>query len=72
MNYCKLNLQMITSRISSQIENRSEKERLEQEELDIKCLQLLRGLVHNEIVKLNDDWENDIKSCQKLVKCVSV
>jgi hypothetical protein len=57
--------QQLLCRISSLLENRSEKERLEQEELDIKCLQLLRGLIHNEIVKLDDDWESDIKSCSK-------
>ena len=38
----------------------NEKERLQQERLDIKCLQLLRAMVHNEIVKLPDDWENNL------------
>uniref|UniRef100_A0A1I8FRN7 GRIP domain-containing protein n=1 Tax=Macrostomum lignano TaxID=282301 RepID=A0A1I8FRN7_9PLAT len=32
------------------LELRNEKERIEQEILDVKCLQLLRGAVHNEIV----------------------
>lgn len=33
------------------------KDSFNQDVLDMKCLQLLRGLVHNEIVKLHDDWE---------------
>jgi len=40
----------------------SEKDRLDQEILDIKCLQLLRGLIHNETVILPDDWELNIKT----------
>jgi inositol 1,4,5-triphosphate receptor type 1 len=32
--------------------------RLEQEELDVKCLQLLRATIHNEIVKLPVNWED--------------
>lgn len=66
------NVDGVVCRISSLIENRSEKERLEQEELDIKCLQLLRGLIHNEIVKLDDDWESNIKACSKYVSCYTV
>ena len=50
----------------------SEEEKIEQLELDIKCLQLLRGLIHNEIVKLPDDWELDPSSCRKLVICTAV
>ena len=33
--------------------------RMEQENLDIKCLQLLRAVIHNEIVKLPSDWEEN-------------
>ena len=32
---------------------------MEQENLDIKCLQLLRAIIHNEVVKLPDDWEEN-------------
>ena len=43
-----------------------------QEDLDIKCLQILRALVHNEERKLPDDWatqtaENNIK---RLAFCI--
>ncbi|PAA53236.1 hypothetical protein BOX15_Mlig001198g2 [Macrostomum lignano] len=44
--------------ISSQMELTNEKERIEQEILDVKCLKLLRAILHNEIVKLPDDFEN--------------
>ncbi|KAI0237949.1 hypothetical protein LSAT2_011439, partial [Lamellibrachia satsuma] len=43
----------------------SEKDRLDQEVLDIKCLQLLRGLIHNETVILPENWELDIKGNSK-------
>lgn len=43
----------------------NEKERVNQEVLDIKCLQLLRAIIHNEVVKLPDDWENDLKANRK-------
>lgn len=46
----------------------SEIERLEQENLDVKCLQLLRALIHNEIVKLPGDWLSDPKSFTKILK----
>ena len=45
----------------------NEKERLMQEQLDIKCLQLLRGILHNEIVKLPEDWESHPKEHLKWV-----
>ena len=45
----------------------SEEEKIEQLELDVKCLQLLRGLIHNEIVKLPDEWEVNPTACKKLV-----
>lgn len=53
--------------ISTKLTHLSEKERIEQLELDVKCLQLLRGLLHNEIVKLPEDFEGDVKSCKKYV-----
>ncbi|ESO83880.1 hypothetical protein LOTGIDRAFT_236387 [Lottia gigantea] len=56
--------------ISSNLTNLSEKERLDQTQLDIKCLKLLRGLIHNEIVKLPFDWEADIQSHKKLLKTI--
>jgi inositol 1,4,5-triphosphate receptor type 1 len=59
-----LNL-ILYDRISTTLTNLSEKERIEQLDLDIKCMQLLRGILHNEIVKLPEDFENDVKSCKK-------
>ncbi|XP_064638087.1 inositol 1,4,5-trisphosphate receptor type 2-like isoform X2 [Lineus longissimus] len=35
----------------------TDKKRLDQEELDIKCLQLLRGMIHNEERKLPENWD---------------
>ena len=52
-------------RISITLTNLNEKERIEQQELDIKCLQLLRAMLHNEIVKLPEDFESDVKACKK-------
>ena len=43
----------------------SEKDRVSQEQLDIKCLQLLRGMIHNEIIKLPDEWEANMKANKK-------
>ncbi|XP_064638655.1 inositol 1,4,5-trisphosphate receptor type 3-like isoform X2 [Lineus longissimus] len=37
----------------------NEKDRIEQATLDLKCLQLLRGIIHNEIIKLPEEWQND-------------
>lgn len=51
--------------ISTTLTNLNEKERIEQQELDIKCLQLLRAILHNEIVKLPEDFEGDVKACKK-------
>ncbi|XP_062567417.1 inositol 1,4,5-trisphosphate receptor type 3-like isoform X1 [Saccostrea cucullata] len=51
---------MISSHLSRSHLN--EKEKLEQVDLDVKCLQLLRGLIHNEIVKLPEDWESESSS----------
>ena len=35
-----------------------ESQKIEQEELDIRCLQLLRALIHNEERRLPEDWED--------------
>ena len=40
---------------------------MNQEELDIKCFQLLRAIIHNEIVKLPEEWESDMKANRKWV-----
>ena len=49
-------------RISTSMAGQVEKDRLDQETLDIKSLQLLRGLVHNEIVKLPDNWQPGVST----------
>jgi len=36
-----------------------EASRIEQEELDIRSLQLLRAVIHNEERKLPENWEED-------------
>ena len=59
---------MIGCRISTKLTDLSEKERMEQLDLDVKCLQLLRGMVHNEIVKLPVEFENDPKGSKKQLK----
>ncbi len=38
---------------------RTDRKRIDQEELDMKCLQLLRGLVHNAERQLPPIWTND-------------
>ena len=43
-------LEVSFSRVD-QVEN--EKERCQQDELDVKCLQLLRALIHNELMQIN-------------------
>jgi len=43
----------------------SEAARLEQEELDIRCLQLLRATIHNEERKLPEDWEENAADNKK-------
>ncbi|CAG2225795.1 unnamed protein product [Mytilus edulis] len=45
--------------ISAKRTHLNEKEKLDQIELDVKCLQLLRALIFNEIVKLPEDWESE-------------
>ena len=59
-------------RISAKAAQVNEKDRVNQEELDAKCLQLLRGVIHNEIVKLPEDWEIDTKGNRKYVTSVSL
>lgn len=53
------------NRISNQLTHLSEKEKLEQEKLDVKCLQLLRAMIYNEVVKLPDDWEAEVSVHRK-------
>jgi len=47
----------------------SESARLEQEELDIRCLQLLRATIHNEERKLPEDWEENAADNKKYTVC---
>ena len=42
---------------------------MEQEELDIRCLQLIRAALHNEERKLPEDWEEDPQEHRKYVTC---
>nr|KAG5691425.1 hypothetical protein BaRGS_016341 [Batillaria attramentaria] len=39
------------------LQDLSEEEKIEQLELDVRCLQLMRGLIHNEIIRLPDDQD---------------
>ena len=54
-----LSIKLLVPRISASQTKQDEAMRIEQEELDIKCLQLLRSTIHNEIVKLPEDWESN-------------
>ncbi|XP_061178320.1 inositol 1,4,5-trisphosphate receptor type 2-like [Saccostrea echinata] len=58
-------------KISNQLTHLSEKEKLEQEQLDVKCLQLLRAMIYNEVVKLPDDWEAEVSAHRKKLKAIS-
>ena len=51
----------IDFRISSSMHRKltTEAQRIEQEELDIRCLQLLRAVIHNEERRLPEDWEEN-------------
>ncbi|CAH1798283.1 unnamed protein product [Owenia fusiformis] len=51
--------------ISATQANLNEATRLEQEELDIKCLQLLRAIIHNEERKLPEDWDENPQKHKK-------
>lgn len=52
----------------------TEAARIEQEELDIRCLQLLRAIIHNEERKLPEDWEEHPTEHRKSVffSCVNI
>ena len=52
------------ARVSASQKISNERRRLEQVDLDRKCLQVLRGLVHNEVVKLPANWEAEPAKCQ--------
>ncbi|KAK7486477.1 hypothetical protein BaRGS_00022278, partial [Batillaria attramentaria] len=54
--------------ISQSLQGLSEEEKIEQLELDIKCLQLMRGLIHNEIVRLPEDWELNLNRSKRQLK----
>ncbi|XP_033730119.1 LOW QUALITY PROTEIN: inositol 1,4,5-trisphosphate receptor type 2-like [Pecten maximus] len=56
--------------ISSSLTNLSEKEKLDQVNLDIKTLQLLRGLIHNEICKLPEGWEQNSSDHRKQLRVI--
>ena len=48
----------------------NEKERRQQDELDVKCLQILRALIHNELVQIDPDLkENNASGYRK--RCIS-
>ncbi|XP_078311676.1 inositol 1,4,5-trisphosphate-gated calcium channel ITPR2-like [Crassostrea virginica] len=57
--------------ISHQLTHLSEKEKLEQDELDVKCLKLLRALIFNEAVKLPADWETETSVHRKKLQAIS-
>ena len=59
-------------RISASYKSISEKHRLSQELLDEKCLQLLRAMIHNEIVLLPKEWESNVRANKGWVKSVTV
>ena len=44
---------------SSQLSDLKDEDRCRQNELDIKCLQLLRAIIHNEIVKIHPDLKDE-------------
>ncbi|XP_023930445.1 inositol 1,4,5-trisphosphate receptor type 3 [Lingula anatina] len=46
-------------RISSKSTLSMESERMAQEVLDVKCLQIMRALIHNQVVKLPQDWQSN-------------
>ncbi|OWF37431.1 Inositol 1,4,5-trisphosphate receptor type 3 [Mizuhopecten yessoensis] len=56
--------------ISSSLTNLSEKEKLDQVNLDIKTLQLLRGLIFNEICKLPEGWEQNSSEHRKQLRVI--
>jgi len=61
-DYCNFSFLFVdVIRISSEIYRKltSDVMRIEQEDLDIRCLQLLRAVIHNEERKLPEDWEDN-------------
>ena len=52
-------------RVSASLRLTNERDRLAQNDLDIKCFQLLRGLIHNEIIKLPEDAEETSKKSKR-------
>ena len=54
-------------RVSALTSHSDEWVRLSQEVLDRKCLQTLRGMVHNEVVKLPHNWVDNLRACSKFV-----
>lgn len=52
---CDKNKTMFCS-ISSEVKRLTEHAQQEMDSLNIKCLQVLRGLVHNDERRLPDDW----------------
>ncbi|XP_033761182.1 inositol 1,4,5-trisphosphate receptor type 3-like isoform X6 [Pecten maximus] len=56
--------------ISSSLTHLNEKEKLEQVDLDVKCLQLLRGLIHNEMIRLPEDWEGQSQAHRRQLKVI--
>ncbi|KAI0220817.1 Inositol 1,4,5-trisphosphate receptor type 3 [Lamellibrachia satsuma] len=63
--FCQLG---ISARVS--VGSLGEIEKLHQEQMDIKCLQVLRGIVHNEIVKLPTNWTSNMKHNKRQLKAV--
>ncbi|XP_074650375.1 inositol 1,4,5-trisphosphate-gated calcium channel ITPR3-like [Tubulanus polymorphus] len=58
----KLLQQLVISFLNSRS---TEQKRLDQEELDLRCLQLLRAMIHNEERKLPDKWDENKKSTKE-------
>ncbi|XP_053404101.1 inositol 1,4,5-trisphosphate receptor type 3-like isoform X2 [Mercenaria mercenaria] len=56
--------------ISTKLMKLPEREMIEQLELDLKCMQLLRGMVHNELVKLPEHIEYNSSSWKKQLKVI--
>lgn len=57
-------------RISSTIRHINEREIVSQEKLDIKCIKLIRGFIHNEIVKLPTNWLDSPKLFTNQLKTI--
>ncbi|OWF52185.1 Inositol 1,4,5-trisphosphate receptor type 3 [Mizuhopecten yessoensis] len=56
--------------ISANLTHLNEKQKLEQVELDVKCLQLLRGLIHNEMISLPEDWEGQSQTHKRQLRVI--